>query len=422
MNRLFLLLILVASSATSQADWPEFRGPTQNGQAADTWRIPLKWSEASGIAWKTPVPGKAWSTPVIRDGKVWMSNATEDGKEMSVVCIDAKSGAILHNRILFKNAEPEPLGNGVNGYGSPSPAIEDSRVYIHFGSYGTACLDTGTAEVIWERRDLPCRHYRGPGSSVILYKDLLILSMDGVDVQYLAALDKKTGKTVWKTDRTTEWGDLGPDGKPIAEGDLRKAYTTPIVAMLGSKAVIISTGAKATYGYDAESGKELWNVTYKGFSNAASPLFTNGTVIINTGYGKATLLAVPIIAQSRGDLTGTAKWEATKRVPQRSSPIIVGDHLFMVADNGVITCLKTGTGEEVWSERVEGSFSGSPVHHKGRLYFCNEQGSTYVVAAKAEYELLSTNDLEEGMFASPAASTDALFLRTTGHLYKIVGE
>ena len=388
----------------------------------EAWNLPLKWSESSGIAWKTPVPGKAWSTPVIRNGRVWMSNASEDGKEMSVVCVDAKSGAILHNRILFRNAEPEPLGNDVNGYGSPSPAIEDGRVYIHFGSYGTACLDTGTAELIWERRDLPCRHYRGPGSSVILHKDLLILSMDGVDVQYLAALDKETGKTVWKTDRTTEWGDIGPDGKPIAEGDLRKAYTTPIAVMLGTKAVFISTGAKATYGYEADTGKELWKVTYNGFSNAASPLFSNGNVIINTGYGKATLLAVPVIAQSRGDLTGTARWEATKRVPQRSSSIIVGDYLFMVADNGVITCLKTENGEEVWSERVNGSFSGSPVHHKGRLYFCNEQGATYVVAAKAEYKLLSTNELEEGMFASPAAATDGLFLRTTGHLYKIIGE
>ncbi|MCB1095761.1 MAG: PQQ-binding-like beta-propeller repeat protein [Verrucomicrobiae bacterium] len=418
---LAVIAIMGALPGSSDAGWPEFRGPSQDGQTPETWGLPLEWSESAGIAWKTPVPGKAWSTPVIHEGKVWMSNATEDGKEMSVICIDEPSGDILHNKLLFTNANPEPLGNAVNSYGSPSPAIEDGRVYIHFGSYGTACLDTNTAEVLWERRDLPCRHYRGPGSSVVIYKELLILTMDGVDVQYLAALDKKTGKTVWKTDRTTEWDDLGPDGKPISEGDVRKAYTTPFVVTFAAKSVIISTGAKATYGYDADSGKALWNVTYKGFSNAASPLFADGMAIINTGYGKATLLAIPVIGESRGDLTGTAKWEATKRVPQRSSPVIVGDLLFMVADNGVITCLDLKTGEAIWSERVKGSFSGSPIHHNGRIYFCSEQGETYVVAAKAEYELLSTNILDEGMLASPAASDGALFLRTTGHLYKVTG-
>lgn len=404
----------------SLADWPEFRGPSQNGHVTDAEDLPLKWSESEGIAWKTPLPGKAWSTPAIADGKVWLSNATEDGKKMSVLCLSAESGEILHDKVLFTNESPEPLGNSVNSYGSPSPAVEGERVYLHFGSYGTACLDTKSAEVLWQRRDLPCRHYRGPGSSVVIYDEFLLLTMDGVDVQYLAALDKTTGKTVWKTERSTDFDDLGPDGKPIAEGDLRKAYTTPLLVTLGSQKVIVSSGAKATFGYDAATGKELWTVTYKGFSNAASPLFADGMVIINTGYGKANLIAVPVIGQSRGDLTGNIKWTATKRVPQRSSPVIVDDLLFMMADNGVATCLNVKTGEAMWSERVEGSFSGSPIYQNGRIYFCSEQGTTYVIAAKAEFEILSTNKLDDGMLASPAASDGALFLRCKKYVYKIV--
>lgn len=403
----------------ARADWPEFRGPTQDGQVPAEWKLPLEWSEASGVTWKTAIPGRAWSTPVISGGKVWMTSASEDGREMSVVCVAADSGKLLHDKLLFRNATPEPLGNAVNSYGSPSPAIEQDRVYLHFGSYGTACLDTETAEVLWERRDLPCRHYRGPGSSLILHGELLILTMDGVDVQYLAALDKRTGKTVWKTDRTTEWDDLGPDGKPISEGDLRKAYTTPLVVRLGATEQLVSTGAKATYGYDPATGKELWNVTYPGFSNAASPVFADGMAILNTGYGKANLFAVPIIAQSRGDLTGSVMWKATKRVPQRSSTIVAGAHLFMVSDNGFASCLRLKDGEEMWSERVDGSFSGSPIAHQGRLYFASEEGTTYVIAAKPEFELLARNTLEEGMLASPAAVDGALFLRTKGHLYRI---
>jgi outer membrane protein assembly factor BamB len=406
-------------SSLQASDWPEFRGPTRDGQAPKAWKLPTNWDEASNVAWKTPISGKAWSTPVVSGGKAWLATATEDGKVMSVVCVDAGSGKVLHEKVLFENESPEPLGNPVNSYGSSSPAIEGKRVYIHFGSYGTACLDTDSAEVIWQRRDLPCRHFRGPGSSVVLYKEFVILTMDGIDVQYTVALQQLNGETVWKTDRTTEWDDLGPDGEPISEGDMRKAYSTPVVASIGKKDMLISTGAKCTYGYDPMNGKELWRVTYKGFSNASRPVFANGTALINTGYGKANLVSIPLHSQSRGDLTGTAEWEITKRVPLRSSPVVVGGHIFMISDNGVAACVRMKDGEELWSERLDGKFSASPIHHQGHVYFFSEEGASYVVEAKPEYVLASTNKLEEGMMASPAAADGALFLRTKGHLYKI---
>ena len=246
--------------------------------------------------------------------------------------------------------------------------------------------------------------------------------MDGVDVQYLTALDKSTGKTIWKTDRSTDFKDLDESGKPRAEGDYRKAYTTPLLASIGSEKQLISIGARATFGYNANTGEELWTVTYNGFSNAASPVLAHGKVFINTGYGKANLLVVPLSGESRGDLTSTVEWTATRRVPQRSSPIIAGEHLFMVTDEGILSCWRASDGERLWSERLKGSFSGSPIHHDGRLYFCSEEGDSYVVAAKDAFTLLHTNRLGEGMLASPAATDGAIYLRTKGHLYKIAAD
>ena len=414
------ILTLAALAPGALANWPQFRGPTQNGQVPESQEpLPVAWSEERNVTWKTAIHGKAWSTPAVWGGRVWLSTATEDGKRMSAVCVDAATGEILHDKVVFENESVEPLGNPVNSYGSPSPAIDADHVYIHFGSYGTACLRRESGELVWQRRDLPCRHFRGPGSSVALYRDLVILTMDGVDVQYLVALDRATGETRWKTDRSTDFQDLDADGKPTAEGDLRKAYATPMVQRLGERDVLISSGAKSAFGYDAATGRELWWVTYAGFSNAASPVFARGAAIFNTGYSKAHLIAVDVDAGARGDLTGKIKWDILKRVPLRSSPVTSGDHLFMVTDNGVASCVSIADGELVWDQRLDGQFSGSPIIDHGRVYFCSEDGRTHVVEAKPEFKRLATNTLDEGMFASPAASDGALFLRTIGHLYRI---
>src|SRR5262249_13957246 len=205
--------MLCLALSLARADWPDYRGPWHDGHAAPPGEtkpvgLPLHWGEDENVKWKTPIPYRGWSSPVVLGGQVWLTTATADGHDVFAVCVDADSGKVLFNEKLFHSDNPEPLGNPLNRYASPSPVIEPGRVYVHFGSYGTACLDTATAKVIWERHDLPCRHFRGPGSSPVLFKDLLILSLDGIDLQYLVALNKKTGETVWKTDRTAEWNDL----------------------------------------------------------------------------------------------------------------------------------------------------------------------------------------------------------------------
>jgi outer membrane protein assembly factor BamB len=420
---LWIVGVLCFSLALARADWPDYRGPWQDGHASapgDTkpLGLPLHWGEGENVKWKTPIPYRGWSTPVVLDGQVWLTTATEDGHDFFALCVDADSGKVRFNEKLFHSDHPEPLGNPLNGYASPSPAIEPGRVYVHFGSYGTACLDTATAKVLWERHDLPCRHYRGPGSSPLLYKDLLILTMDGVDVQYVTALDKKSGETVWKTNRSVDYNDLDAQGKPKAEGDLRKGYGTPLIIEVNGKPQLLSAGAKAVYGYDPLTGRELWQVRHAGHSSAARALFSHGRVYLSTGFGKTEMLAFR--ADGQGDLTDSnVIWRVSKGAPQMPSPVLVDDLLFMVSDNGIATCLEAETGKEVWTERVGGQYAASLLYGDGRVYCFSQEGKTTVLKAARTPEVLATNTLEAGFMASPAASGKALFLRTKTHLYRI---
>ena len=415
----FALALVLTGQAV--ADWPEFRGPHGNGHATDAddpAGLPVRWSETENIRWKTPIPHRGWSTPVVLGGQVWLTTATADGREFFAVCVDAETGRVLFNERLFHCERPEPLGNNVNCYASPSPAIEPGRAYVHFGSYGTACLDTATFKVLWRRDDLPCRHYRGPGSSVVLFEDLVVLTFDGVDVQYLAALDKKTGRTVWKTNRTTVWNDLDASGRPKREGDFRKAFSTPIFVEVAGRHQMISPGSKCAFAYDPRTGKELWKVRHTAHTAVLRPVFAGGLVIFCTGLGRPELWAVR--PTGRGDVTNThVAWKARAGSPRTPSPIAVGDLLYVVNDAGTLTCLEVASGREVWRARLPGNFIASPVYADGMLYFCNQQGKTFVVKPGKKFQLLATNRLEAGCMASPAVSGRALFLRTKTHLYRI---
>ncbi|MEX0741420.1 MAG: PQQ-binding-like beta-propeller repeat protein, partial [Phycisphaeraceae bacterium] len=351
---LFLTLSLVAgfavtavTPATAADGWPQFRGPSQVGYVAEA-NPPLTWSEQENVTWKTPISGLGWSTPIIQDQQIWLTTATPDGKEMFVYCVDADNGEVLFRERLFYNEEPEPLGNAVNGYASPSGAIEPGRFYAHFGSYGTAAINTETFEVLWKHTELECRHFRGPGSSVILFDDKLILTMDGIDVQYLAALDTATGEIAWRTDRSTEWDDYDGDGNVIADGDFRKGYGTPIVYEVEGQTQLLSVGSMAAFAYDPHTGEEIWTVTFNGFNAASSPVIANGLVMINTSTPRSILMAID--PAGTGDITATnVVWEYSRGVPTKPTPVVVDDELIIfVNDGGIATCLDALTGEEIW--------------------------------------------------------------------------
>ena len=420
MSRLPLFLITaisIAALAPVSGQWPQFRGPEGLGTAPGA-KPPLTWAEDRNVRWKTPIHGKGWSSPVILDNQVWLTTATEDGRELSALALDMASGKILHDLKLFQVEKPQ-YAHPFNSYASPTPVMERGRVYVTFGSPGTAAIDTKTGKVIWERRDLECNHFRGAGSSPIIFRNLLIMHYDGSDVQYIAALDKNTGKTVWTTPRSVDFKDLGPDGKPKADGDFRKAFATPHVIEVNGQPLLISLGGRAAYGYDPLTGKERWRIEEHGSHSASTrPVVGHGMVFYPTGFDSPKLVAIR--PDGTGNVTAThVVWRVTRSVPNKPSILLVNDLLFMVNDAGLASAVEAKTGEIVWQNRVGGTFSASPVHAAGRIYMFDEDGKTTVIEAGREYKVLAENQLDNGFMASPAVAGNALFVRTRKDMYRI---
>ena len=347
-----LVLLAVGASPLPAADnWPQFRGPDGDGHAQAA-TLATTWSESQHIAWKTPIHGRGWSSPVVWGDQIWLTTATEDGRRMYAVCVDRDSGKIVHDLHLFDVAQPDEI-HVTNSYASPTPVIEAGRVYIHFGCYGTACVDTSTGQTLWQRRDLPCNHWRGPGSSPILFEDLLIVHFDGYDLQYVVALDKATGATRWKTNRDIDYG--------TDDGDLKKAFCTPTIISVQGQLQLISPAAKAAIAYDPRTGRELWRIRYANHSATARPLFGHGLVFLNSGFSKAELFAVR--PDGQGDVTDThIAWSTDRGIGSKPSHLLVDDLLYVVHDQGTASCLEALTGKLVWQKRLGGNFSASPLY------------------------------------------------------------
>lgn len=388
---------LAASAAAS--DWPQFRGPDGQGHVADTG-LPVSWSETENIAWKTPIAGLGWSSPSIQGQQIWLTTAADEGKSLRAVCVDRESGQIVHDVEVFHKDDPGHI-HSKNSHASPTPLLEGDRVYVHFGAHGTACLTTD-GRLVWTTEQLKYNHRHGPGGSPVLYQDLLILSCDGTDVQFVVALDKKTGEIRWRSDR---------NGK--------MAYSTPLVVRVDGQDQVISTGGEAAMGYDPLTGKELWKIRYAGgYSLVPRPVAGHGLVFLCTGYDKPAVYAVKL--GGTGDVTDThLAWSLTKGAPHNPSPLLVGDELYLVSDRGVATCVEAKTGKEIWQERVGGNYSASPWLADGRIYFLNEEGLTTVIEPGKAFRKLASNQLDGRTLATPAASGHAFYLRTDTHLYRI---
>ncbi len=429
----FAALMLGVFPVLCADHWPQFRGPTGDGHSTAK-NLPVTWTETEHVRWKTPIHDKGWSSPVIWGNEIWLTTATTNGSALYVLTLDKTTGKIIRDVKLFDAQQPD-LWMRYNSYASPTPVIEEERVYVTFGEAGTACLDRKTGKVIWERRDLKCNHYRGAGSSPILHGNLFILHFDGSDDQFVVALDKRTGKDVWKTQRSVDFKDIMPDGKPKAEGDLRKAYGTPQIVTIEGRTVMLSSGAKALYAYDPSNGKELWQVEMQPFhSSGARPLFGHGLVFCQTGFSRGHYLAIkppPVATWKPGNVyeatpnsepePGKAQvvWRLTKGVPETPTPVLAGDLLMIVDNNGFASGVEAKTGNVLWSERLLKAVYASPILVEGRVYACDREGNTAVFEAGRQFKLLGQSKLEGSIEASPAAVGDALFIRTSNALYCI---
>jgi outer membrane protein assembly factor BamB len=392
-----LLLLLIINLPLS--DWPQFRGPTGQGHS-DEQGLPLNWSETTNVRWKVAIPGKGWSSPVVQGDRIWLTTATDEGKSLRALSIDRNSGAILQNVEVFRLKSPK-LTNSKNSFASPTPVVDGERVYVHFGAYGTACL-TQSGEIVWKTRLEYDNGQHGTGGSPIVYEDLLIISCDGNDVQFVVALDKLTGKVKWKKSR---------------EG--YQAYSTPLVVSVTGGDQVISPGAFRAVAYEPRSGKELWQVRYgEGFSNVPRPVYGDGLVFICTGFQQPSMLAVRL--DGKGDVTNSkVEWKLDRGVPLTPSPLLVGNELYMVTDNGIATCVDAKTGKEYWRARLGGNHSASPIYADGRIYFLSEEGESVVITPGQTLKHLTTNQLDGRTLASMAVSGGSIFIRSETHLYRI---
>lgn len=398
-----------ADPAGPELNWPSFRGPRGDGTSPNVG-LPTSWSEKDNVVWKTEIHDKGWSSPVVWGNQVWMATAAADGKKMYAVCVDRESGKIVHDKLLFEVENPR-FCHPTNSYASCTPAIEDGRVYLHFGSYGTVCLDTSTGAKIWERRDFVCDDYRGPASSPVVYDKLLLVHFDGFDQQFVVGIDKDSGKTVWRTDRKLTYS--------TDNGDVKKAYATPMIVEVDGQVQMISSAAQATQAFDPLTGKLLWEFNHGGMNSAIRPLWGEGLLFVTTGDGPTKLVAIKPQGAA-GDVAKPAQaWSDNKGAPKRPSPVLKNGLLFIVTDDGIASARKAADGAVVWRQRFAGQYWSSPVCVDGRLFFFNQEGKCTIVAAKDEFQLLGENQLDKGCNASPAVSGKALFVRTFTHLYRI---
>ena len=405
-------LIASCSSVFAQSTWPEFRGPGGDGQANNA-DLPVKIDD-SVVRWRIPIHGKGWSSPVVWGDQIWLTTATEDGKTMSALCIDRPTGKVLHDKVMIKNESPA-FCIPMNSYASPTPALQDGRVYVHFGSYLTACLDTETAEVLWERRDLECDHYRGPASSPILDDGKLFVAYDGFDVQYVVALDCETGETVWKRDREIDYG--------TDNGDRMKAYGTAQIIDVDGQKQLVCPSAVATIAYDPATGETLWTVYHSGMNASARPIYRDGLLFITNGMG--SMIAVrPEVSKPKGNdapniTSNGIVWSDRKLVAKKASLIVVDGLIYMNSDDGVLSCREAATGDVLWKSRAGGNFAASPIYASDRIYFFNMDGLIVTVSAKREFEELAKSELGDGFMASPAVVGNDLILRSKTELFLV---
>lgn len=419
MNHKILLLfcfLFLFSFSQAQNNWTHFRGSNLDGHA-EVDKAPLHWSDSLNVAWKVPVKGLGWSSPVVFGNQIWLTSADRQGHEFYALCFDLESGKLLSEQTVFTCEKPQRI-HGTNSYATPTPCIENGFVYVHYGTFGTACINTQTFGIEWKREDLKCEHMQGPASSPIIYKDKLILHLEGTEDPYLVALDKKNGETIWKSVRPKEIYDK-------LEPVYRKSYQTPIVIKAGGRELLISNAAYMCFAHDVNTGEVVWTVEYGYDSTVSMPLYWDGWVYVNSGW--IFLDNQPFFTRQyaidptgKGDVTKThVKWIYEDEVPQIPTPVIVDGRMYMVHDRGMVSCIDAKTAEVIWKHELKGNFNSSPVYAAGNIYFFNVKGDCTIIKPGDSFQLVAENSIGETVKAVPAFVNGKMALRTDKNLYLI---
>lgn len=432
-SSLLLSALLTYSAVADSKSWPQWRGPDASGHGYPG-TYPTKWSAEENLAWMAKIPGRGHSSAVHENGHIWITTAietpaSEEEKEerlkeneglstvtvlsevsLRAVKLDPKTGGILKNIEVIQKKQPQWVHH-LNSYASPSPVIEGNRLYLHFGAYGNACIDAVSGKIIWKnnQKELWVMHENGPGSSPIIWENLMIFHLDGSDKQSIVALFKDTGEIAWQSKRS---GELKENPQ------LRKSYSTPIITNFNGQPILISCSADWVYGYNPRNGEELWKINYGtlGFSNVARPIVGHGMFYISTCFMKAEIHAYKYEGLDKPKLA----WKMIKGAPKMPSPILVDKQLYVMNDGGILTCVDAISGDVEWRERVGGEFSASPTYANGLLYFSDREGKTTVVKPGSELNIVAENKIDgTAHMASITPYENSFLLRSKKGLYRI---
>ncbi len=421
LSLIFVTLIACNKQDSSQdKNWTHFRGSDLNG-IAENENIPLKWDD-SVIKWKTAIHDKGYSSPVVFNNQIWVTTAKDDGREIYAVCIDFQTGQIIHDIKVFTPEEVERK-HSLNTYATPTPCIEEGFVYVHYGSIGTACINTADGSIVWKQTGLKCDHAHSGASSPIIYKNLIILHFEGTDVRFIAALDKSSGNIIWKSNRPEEpYEPLPTYGKP--------AFITPIIINVKGRDMLISNGSAICQAFDPVTGKEIWRVVDGAETTIAMPFTENGVLFWYTGFnvgedGKTYTDLLAVNPDGEGDITGTnIIWNKKDETSdnQMLSPVIKDGLIYTVTTRSIMMCIDASNGEELWSRRVNSHYNASPVFINGNIWFFSVKGEVLVLKAGRQYEVVSNIQMDSGIWATPAILRNSMIMRTENYLYRIAAE
>ena len=408
--RLNLLILATAVSGTVDADdWKRFRGANGQGISEET-DLPTRWSSTENVAWKTPIPGNAWSSPIVFDDHVLLTTTTDEGKDCRVICVDRRSGDVRWNKSVHRQ-EPSAK-RAQNSYASPTPVTDGEKVYCVF-SDGTVVAVDFTGQIVWKNTDVNFYSLHGLGASPVLAGDTLIMPFDGSsgeektlgwkvpwDQAVLLAIDTSTGQTRWKGSR----------------GESRVGHVTPILVDDGRQ--VISAAGDRVQAHDVSSGDRVWSIYSQGEGVTPSPVIAEGLIVTSSGFEEPTIRAIR--GGGEGDVTEThIVWEQTKGVPALPSFLYVTPHLYSITRDNILHCIDASGGEVVWLQRLDGGHSASPVYADGKIYILSEEGVTLVLRPGPAYDEIARNELNEKCMASMAVSRGQFFIRTAENLYCI---
>ncbi|WP_299466536.1 PQQ-binding-like beta-propeller repeat protein [uncultured Gimesia sp.] len=406
--------LILSSTLLTAEDWPAFRGPRGNGISQET-EVPVKWSPTENIVWKAPLPSDGNSSPIVSNGRVFVTCAENEGRKRSLYCFDRTNGKPLWVRTVnFDKVMPT---HKTNNYCGSTPVADGKRVFVWHASAGLFCYDFDGNE-LWNRNLGEFEHIWGYGASPILHEGKLILHCGPGKRVFMTALDPDNGKTIWETEEPVE-----ADGQYNKDRKYMGSWSTPVIAEINGQKLIICSMSLRVNAYDPDTGKIIWSCDglrgQKGDLVYTSPVLANDVCVAMGGFNGP---AIGFRMQGTGDITASQRLWRKEPNPQRiSTGIFTKDHLFMAnAGPNFFQCINPATGEILWQERGGAACWGSLILVNDHLYVTDQNGTTHVFKPDVKrFEKVAQNELREKSNSTPAFSDGQIFLRTFQHLYCI---